>query len=293
MARCAACARVRAAGASESMKSSAMTDGDGGGGGGGASATCSDRVLQAARAMAATRATARAWRCMVELLRWTWRLNGRGRGVGLGSGGICGDWCLRRAPYPHPGPPPEGEGAERALPPGRGQAEALTRGRTRRKLRPPPGEGWGGAPKARKTNSRAPIQPPRTVDNPPMPADTRPRAIALMGPTASGKTALALDWAQAFGGEIVSVDSALVYRGLDIGSAKPDAAERARAPHHLLDLRDPWQAYSAADFARDARTAIDGIVARGRLPILAGGTGLYCRALLRGLSPMPEADPPV
>ena len=126
-----------------------------------------------------------------------------------------------------------------------------------------------------------------------MPADTRPPAIALMGPTASGKTALALDWAQAFGGEIVSVDSALVYRGLDIGSAKPDAAERARAPHHLLDLRDPWQAWSAADFARDARVAIDGIIARGRLPILAGGTGLYFRALLRGLSPMPEADPQV
>ena len=124
-----------------------------------------------------------------------------------------------------------------------------------------------------------------------MPIDTRPPAIALMGPTASGKTALALDWAQRHGGEIVSVDSALVYRGLDIGSAKPDAGERARAPHHLLDLRDPWQAYSAAEFARDARTAIDGILARGRLPILAGGTGLYFQALLHGLSPMPEADP--
>jgi len=124
-----------------------------------------------------------------------------------------------------------------------------------------------------------------------MPADMRPPAIALMGPTASGKTALALDWAERFGGEIVSVDSALVYRGLDIGSAKPDAGERARAPHHLLDLRDPWQTYSAAQFARDAREAIDGILARGRLPILAGGTGLYFQALLRGLSPMPEADP--
>jgi len=124
-----------------------------------------------------------------------------------------------------------------------------------------------------------------------MPADIRPPAIALMGPTASGKTALALDWAQRFGGEIVSVDSALVYRGLDIGAAKPDAGERARAPHHMLDLRDPWQTYSAAEFARDARAAIDGILARGRLPILAGGTGLYFQALLRGLSPMPEADP--
>lgn len=124
-----------------------------------------------------------------------------------------------------------------------------------------------------------------------MPVDTRPLAIALMGPTASGKTALALDWAARHDGEIVSVDSALVYRGLDIGAAKPAAAERAAAPHHLIDVRDPWQAYSAAEFARDARSAVDGILARGRLPILAGGTGLYFRALLQGLSPMPEADP--
>lgn len=124
-----------------------------------------------------------------------------------------------------------------------------------------------------------------------MSADARPRAIALMGPTASGKTALALDWAQRVDGEIVSVDSALVYRGLDIGAAKPDAVERARAPHHLLDLRDPWQPYSAAEFARAARAAIEDIVARGRVPILAGGTGLYFRALLDGLSPMPAADP--
>ena len=126
-----------------------------------------------------------------------------------------------------------------------------------------------------------------------MPADLRPPAIALMGPTASGKTALALDWAERHGGEIVSVDSALVYRGLDIGAAKPDAAERARAPHHMLDLRDPWQPYSAAEFAADARAAIDGILARGRLPILAGGTGLYFQALLRGLARMPEADPAI
>lgn len=124
-----------------------------------------------------------------------------------------------------------------------------------------------------------------------MPAeDRRPRAIALMGPTASGKTALALDWADRFGGEVVSVDSALVYRGLDIGAAKPDAAERARVRHHMLDLKDPWETYSAADFARDARAALDDIVARGRLPILAGGTGLYFRALLQGLAGMPAAD---
>src|SRR5687768_631139 len=120
----------------------------------------------------------------------------------------------------------------------------------------------------------------------PMPADTRPLAIALMGPTASGKTALALDWAQRFEGEIVSVDSALVYRGLDIGAAKPDAAELARAPHHMIDLRDPWQRYSAAEFAVDARAAIAAILACGKLPILTGGTGLYFQALLYGLSPM-------
>lgn len=123
-----------------------------------------------------------------------------------------------------------------------------------------------------------------------MPADIRPLAIALMGPTASGKTALALDWARRFDGEIVSVDSALVYRGLDIGAAKPTDDERAAVPHHLIDVRDPWQTYSAADFARDARAAVEDIVARGRMPILAGGTGLYFRALLQGLSPMPEAD---
>lgn len=124
-----------------------------------------------------------------------------------------------------------------------------------------------------------------------MPADQRPLAIALMGPTASGKTALALDWARRFDGEIVSVDSALVYRGLDIGAAKPTATERAGVPHHMLDLRDPWQPYSAAEFATDARAAIADILARGKLPILAGGTGLYFRALLEGLAPMPEADP--
>lgn len=124
-----------------------------------------------------------------------------------------------------------------------------------------------------------------------MPIDSRPLAIALMGPTASGKTALAMQWAQAFNGEIVSVDSALVYRGLDIGAAKPDTAMLASVRHHLIDVRDPWQTYSAADFAVDARAAIADITARGKLPILAGGTGLYFRALLEGLASMPEADP--
>ena len=123
-----------------------------------------------------------------------------------------------------------------------------------------------------------------------MPADTRPPAIAVMGPTASGKTAFAIELARRHGGEIVSVDSALVYRGLDIGAAKPDAAERAGVPHHLLDMRQPWQPYSAAEFAVDARAAIEGILARGKLPVLAGGTGLYFRALLEGLALMPDAD---
>ncbi len=124
-----------------------------------------------------------------------------------------------------------------------------------------------------------------------MGSDQRPLAIALMGPTASGKTAAAIALAKAHGGEIVSVDSALVYRGLDIGAAKPDAVEQDGVPHHLLDLRDPWQTYSAAEFAADAGRVVADIVARGKMPILAGGTGLYFRALLQGLSAMPEADP--
>lgn len=124
-------------------------------------------------------------------------------------------------------------------------------------------------------------------------ADPRPLAIALMGPTASGKTALALEWARRLEAEIVSVDSALVYRGLDIGAAKPSAQEQTAVPHHLIDLREPWQPYSAAEFALDARRAMDAIAARGRVPILAGGTGLYFHALLQGLSEMPQADPSV
>jgi tRNA dimethylallyltransferase len=121
--------------------------------------------------------------------------------------------------------------------------------------------------------------------------DQRPPAIALMGPTASGKTALAVDWVDRFGCDIVSVDSALVYRGMDIGTAKPDAATQQRAPHRLIDVREPHQPYSAADFAVDADAAMDEIHAAGRIPLLVGGTGLYFRALLQGLSPMPEADP--
>lgn len=121
--------------------------------------------------------------------------------------------------------------------------------------------------------------------------DSRPLAIALMGPTASGKTALAVNWAQRLDTEIISVDSALVYRGLDIGSAKPDAATLALAPHRLIDIRDPHEIYSAAEFAADARAAMHALAARGRIPLLVGGTGLYFRALLDGLSDMPQADP--
>ena len=111
-----------------------------------------------------------------------------------------------------------------------------------------------------------------------------------MGPTASGKTALAVSLVERFPLEIVSVDSALVYRGMDIGSAKPDAATLARAPHHLLDIRDPTDAYSAAAFCDDARRLMTDIVARGRVPLLVGGTMLYFRALLRGLDDLPRAD---
>lgn len=120
--------------------------------------------------------------------------------------------------------------------------------------------------------------------------DQRPLAIALMGPTASGKTALAVEWAQRLDTEVVSVDSALVYRGLDIGAAKPDAATLALAPHRLIDIRDPEQVYSAAEFAQDALAAMNELAGRGRIPLLVGGTGLYFRALLDGLSELPEAD---
>lgn len=116
-------------------------------------------------------------------------------------------------------------------------------------------------------------------------------ALLITGPTASGKTAIALELAEALDGEIISVDSALVYRGLDIGAAKPTAEEQARVPHHLMDIRAPWERYSAADFVHDAVQAMADIRSRGRVPILAGGTSLYARALIEGLAPMPSADP--
>ena len=119
------------------------------------------------------------------------------------------------------------------------------------------------------------------------------RWLALTGPTASGKTAAALAIAQRWPVEIISVDSALVYRGMDIGTAKPSAAELAAVPHHLIDIRDPLDAYSAAEFVRDATRLRDDITARGRVPLLVGGTMLYLKALLDGIDDMPPAQPDV
>ena len=115
-------------------------------------------------------------------------------------------------------------------------------------------------------------------------------AILLLGPTAAGKSAWAVALAERLGGEIVSVDSAQIYRGMDIGTAKPDQALRGRIAHHLLDVIDPTEAYSAATFAHDALRAIADIRSRGRVPILAGGTMLYFKALAEGLSALPAAD---
>ena len=114
-----------------------------------------------------------------------------------------------------------------------------------------------------------------------------------MGPTASGKSALSLALAQRFPMEIVSVDSAQIYRGMDVGTAKPDAATRRRVPHHLIDIVDPTDAYSAARFCADALAAVDAIRGRGRIPLLAGGTMLYFKALTEGLSALPGRDPAV
>jgi tRNA dimethylallyltransferase len=114
--------------------------------------------------------------------------------------------------------------------------------------------------------------------------------VAIVGPTASGKSALALRLARERGGELVSCDSLQVYRGLDVGSAKATREERAEIEHHLLDVADPGEVFSAADYARLARAALDGVRERGRLPIVAGGTGLYLRALLVGLFEGPPRD---
>jgi tRNA dimethylallyltransferase len=121
----------------------------------------------------------------------------------------------------------------------------------------------------------------------------QPLAVFLMGPTASGKTAVAVELVQRLPLEIISVDSALVYRGMDIGTAKPDAATLALAPHRLIDIRDPGEAYSAAQFRADALREMDLICASGNTPLLVGGTMLYFRALEQGLSDLPGADPEV
>ena len=115
-----------------------------------------------------------------------------------------------------------------------------------------------------------------------------PLVVLLLGPTGSGKTALSLALAERFGGEIVSCDSVAVYRGMDAGTAKPSRAERARLPHHLIDVADPDEPFTAGMYSRMARTALREIAARGRLPIVSGGTGLYLRALTEGLFAGPE-----
>jgi tRNA dimethylallyltransferase len=130
---------------------------------------------------------------------------------------------------------------------------------------------------------QASILDPRAIES-------RPPAVFIMGPTASGKSAVALEIAQYFPVEIISVDSAQVYRGMDIGTAKPDAATQAAIPHHLIDIIDPTQVYSAARFREDALRLMSGITARGKIPLLVGGTMLYFRALTAGLSDLPEAD---
>ena len=120
-----------------------------------------------------------------------------------------------------------------------------------------------------------------------------PQAWAVLGPTGSGKSRFAMQLARALPAEIISVDSAQVYRGLDIGTAKPDAEERREVVHHLIDIREPEESYSAGEFRRDALALIPQIHARGRLPLLVGGTMLYFRALFHGLAELPRADPAV
>ena len=114
-----------------------------------------------------------------------------------------------------------------------------------------------------------------------------------MGPTASGKTGLAVELASQHGYDIISVDSALVYKGMDIGTAKPDAETLAKAPHRLIDIIEPTESYSAADFLSDVQREVEDIVAQGKTPLLVGGTMMYFNALQKGLAPMPSADPAI
>jgi tRNA dimethylallyltransferase len=124
-----------------------------------------------------------------------------------------------------------------------------------------------------------------------MASSAKPRAVCIAGPTASGKSALSLVVAERYACEIISVDSALVYRGMDIGTAKPSREELAQIPHHLIDILDPTQSYSAAQFATDATRLMAEINARGKLALLVGGTMLYFKALIEGLDTMPAATP--
>ena len=126
-----------------------------------------------------------------------------------------------------------------------------------------------------------------------MPAQNKPSALFVMGPTASGKTDLAIALQQHLPVELVNVDSAQIYRFLDIGSAKPDRETLQRAPHQLIDIRDPSESYSAAEFMADARRVMDDMTARGKIPLLVGGTMLYFKVLLEGLSSMPHANPAI
>lgn len=123
--------------------------------------------------------------------------------------------------------------------------------------------------------------------------NTRPKVIAIMGPTASGKTAAALEIARHIPSEIISVDSALVFREMDIGTAKPSAAELASAPHHLINIIDPREAYSVAQFLTDTKRLVEDIHARGKLPLLVGGTMMYFKALVNGLDDLPAANPAI
>lgn len=120
-----------------------------------------------------------------------------------------------------------------------------------------------------------------------------PPVVAIVGPTATGKSRLGMALARELGGEIVNADALQVYRGFDVGTAKPSLEEQAQVPHHLVDVLEPWEPYSAGEFARRARVAIAEIEERGRVPIVVGGSGLYLRALFEGISPVPPGDPEV
>jgi tRNA dimethylallyltransferase len=126
-----------------------------------------------------------------------------------------------------------------------------------------------------------------------LPYPTMEPILAIVGPTATGKSELAMAVAESLGGEIVNADALQVYRGFDIGTAKPGPADRERVPHHLIDILEPGEIYSAGEFARRAREAIAVIQGRGRLPVVVGGSGLYLRALFFGISPIPPGDPAV